>query len=43
MPYLDLKGKGDKSMVLKQNIPEYVYDMVLQHLSNMVKAILLEH
>ena len=42
MPYLNLKGKGDKSMVLKQDISEYVYGIVLQHLSNMVKAILLE-
>jgi hypothetical protein len=42
MPYLIPKGKGDKSMVLKQNMQEYVYGIVLQRLSNMVKAKLLE-
>jgi DNA-binding protein Fis len=40
MPYLDSKERGDNSMVIKQELSENVYDKVLQHLSDMVKAIL---
>ena len=40
--YLNLKGGGDKSMLVKQSLPEDVYDKALRHLSDMVKAGLLE-
>jgi hypothetical protein len=38
MPYLNLKGGGDKSMVIKQGISENVYDIASQRLNDMVKA-----
>ena len=40
--YLNLKGGGDKSMLVKQGAKEGVYFAVLQRLSDMVKAGLLE-
>ena len=36
--YLNLKGGGDKSMLVKRKVPENVYGIVLQRLSGMVKA-----
>jgi hypothetical protein len=35
---LDPKGRGDKSMLVKQEISEGVYDMVLQRLRDMAKG-----
>jgi hypothetical protein len=37
-PYLDPKGRGDKSMVGKREMSEDVYGMVPQRLCDMVKA-----
>ena len=39
---LDPKGRGDKSMFVKQRVTENVYVMVLQRLRDMVKVTLLE-
>ena len=36
--YLNPKGDGDKSMLVKRKMFEIVYDIVLQRLSDMVKA-----
>ena len=40
--HLDPKGKGDKSMSVKREVAEDVYAAVLQRLSDMAKAKLLE-
>jgi hypothetical protein len=40
--YLDPKGRGDKSMFVKQGAAEDVYASALQRLSDMVKATLPE-
>ena len=37
-PYLDPKGRGNKSMVGKREMSEDVYGMVLQRLRNMVRT-----
>ena len=37
-PYLNLKGGGNNSMVIKRGISEDVYDIALQRLNDMVKA-----
>ena len=39
---LDLKGKGNKSLSVKRGAAEDVYAVVLQRLSDKVKAILFE-
>ncbi len=36
-PYLDPKGRGNKSLVGKREMPEDVYGMVLQRLHDMVR------
>ena len=41
-PYLDPKGRGNKSMVVKRRMSEGCYGMVLQALRNKVKAKLSE-
>ena len=41
-PNLNPKGRGNKSMVLKQKTKEGCYDVVLQALHSMVKAELLK-
>ncbi len=41
-PYLDPKGRGNKSMVGKREMSEDVYGMVLQRLRDMVRAALPE-
>jgi hypothetical protein len=41
-PYLDPKGRGNKSMVGKREMSEDVYGMVLQCLRDMVRAGLCE-
>jgi len=38
MPYLNLKGGGNNSMVIKRGISEDVYDIAPQRLNDMVKA-----
>ena len=35
---LNPKGGGESSMLVKRGTPEGVYDVALQHLSDMVKA-----
>jgi hypothetical protein len=37
-PYLDPKGRGDKSMAGKWEMSEDVYEMVLQRLRDTVRA-----
>lgn len=36
--YLDPKGRGDKSLLVKRELPEDVYDSVLQRLRDKAKA-----
>jgi hypothetical protein len=36
--YLDPKGRGNKSMSIKRRMPEDVYGMALQRLSDMAKS-----
>jgi hypothetical protein len=38
MTYLNLKGRGEKSLSLKRETPEDVYVVVPQRLSDRVKA-----
>lgn len=40
--YLDLKGRGDKSMLVKRETAEDVYAVVLQRLSDRAKTGLFE-